>query len=88
MVSWKVLKALYSFSTYIQMARVLNKGLLVVALVAMRMPYALHGVNGLWLSSLFYLLIKVVSSFRQSHDTIMSVKIILSQNLLIVTKSV
>jgi hypothetical protein len=34
MVSWRVLKALYFFFTYIQMAYVFNKGLIVVALVA------------------------------------------------------
>jgi hypothetical protein len=54
----------------------------------MKLPYALHGVSGLWLSSLSYLLIKAVSDSHHSHDTIMCAKIILSQSFLIETKSV
>jgi hypothetical protein len=34
MVSWKALKALYCFSTYIQMVCVINKGFITGALVA------------------------------------------------------
>jgi len=43
----------------------------------MRMSYALHGVSGLWLSSLSCLLIKAIFGSHHSYDMIMSAKIIL-----------
>ncbi len=88
MVSWKVLKAFCFFLPTYKWLVPSTKDSLMLHWLQMRMPYALHVISGLWLSSLSYLLIKVVFSSHHSHDTIMSVKISLSQSLLIGAKSV